>query len=99
MVQLASHSTFFSSSARMRSSPAVGCGFSVIGADSAVGPGSLSTYAEPGPKASVETTCCGRYGASSTWRHAAGRSAILGPGLGFAGTGEGLGCSTASENQ
>ena len=39
-----------------------------------------------------------RYGASRTWRQAAGRSAILGPGLGFAG-GDGLGWSTASVNQ
>ena len=38
------------------------------------------------------------YGARSTWRQAAGRSAIFGPGLGFAG-GPGLGCSTASVNQ
>jgi len=30
------------------------------------------------------------YGASSTWRQAAGRSAIFGPGLGFA-AGDGLG--------
>ena len=38
------------------------------------------------------------YGAKRTWRQAAGRSAILGPGLGFAG-GDGLGWSTASVNQ
>jgi hypothetical protein len=38
------------------------------------------------------------YGARRTWRQAAGRSAILGPGLGFAG-GDGLGWSTASVNQ
>src|SRR5262249_45747055 len=38
------------------------------------------------------------YGASRTWRQAAGRSAIFGPGLGFAG-GPGLGWSTASVNQ
>src|SRR5262249_25755110 len=38
------------------------------------------------------------YGASRTWRQAAGRSAILSPGLGFAG-GDGLGWSTASVNQ
>ena len=39
-----------------------------------------------------------RYGASRTWRQAAGRSAIRGPGLGFDG-GDGLGWSTASVNQ
>src|SRR5262245_12419824 len=38
------------------------------------------------------------YGARRTWRQAAGRSAILSPGLGFAG-GPGLGWSTASVNQ
>src|SRR6266852_1384300 len=38
------------------------------------------------------------YGARRTWRQAAGRSAILGPGLGFA-AGDGLGWSTASVNQ
>ena len=38
------------------------------------------------------------YGARRTWRQAAGRSAILSPGLGFAG-GDGLGWSTASVNQ
>ena len=38
------------------------------------------------------------YGASRTWRQAGGRSAIFGPGLGFAG-GPGLGWSTASVNQ
>src|SRR5215813_10935277 len=38
------------------------------------------------------------YGASRTWRQAAGRSAILSPGLGFDG-GDGLGWSTASVNQ
>src|SRR6516164_3621298 len=38
------------------------------------------------------------YGARRTWRQAAGRSAILGPGLGLAG-GDGLGWSTASVNQ
>ena len=39
------------------------------------------------------------YGASSTWRQAAGRSAMRGGGRGFGGTGGGLGCSTASVNQ
>src|SRR5262249_40026809 len=38
------------------------------------------------------------YGARRTWRQAAGRSAIRGPGLGFDG-GDGLGWSTASVNQ
>ena len=38
------------------------------------------------------------YGARRTWRQAAGRSAIFGPGLGFA-AGDGLGWSTASVNQ
>src|SRR5215472_18316820 len=38
------------------------------------------------------------YGARRTWRQAGGRSAIFGPGLGFAG-GPGLGWSTASVNQ
>ena len=38
------------------------------------------------------------YGASRTWRQAGGRSAIFGPGVGFAG-GPGLGWSTASVNQ
>jgi hypothetical protein len=42
---------------------------------------------------------CKPYGASSTWRQAAGRSAIFSGGLGFVGTGEGFGCSTASVNQ
>src|SRR5262249_53303360 len=38
------------------------------------------------------------YGARRTWRQAAGRSAIRGPGLGLDG-GDGLGWSTASVNQ
>jgi hypothetical protein len=38
-------------------------------------------------------------GASSTWRHAAGKSAIFIGGVGLGGTGEGLGCRIASLNQ
>src|SRR5262245_44853684 len=114
MVQLASHRTFFSSSARMRSSPAVGCGFSVIVVVTCCRPratdlglpeiGALSAHIgysrhalgthratypglwNMGPRLRGDDSHIARcgiktlagYGASSTWRHAAGRSAILG---------------------
>jgi hypothetical protein len=42
-------------------------------------------------RATKPTYICNNYGANSTWRQAAGRSAILSPGLGFDGVGDGLG--------
>src|SRR6266436_5005492 len=48
-------------------------------------------------RSGLEPRAIAGYGANSTWRHAAGRSPILSPGLGFDG-GDGLGWSTASVN-
>src|SRR5262249_1121470 len=59
--------------------------------------GNRSTLACPHIECARGSTIAA-YGASRTCRQAGGRSAIFGPGLGFAG-GPGLGWSTASVNQ